>query len=204
MKREAVARVVRSRPFWIVMPAVVAAGLLNSLFVLFNRVVFLPLFLDSIFTACVAALFGWFPGMLAGLWTNLAMELFTGFPLIYLPFAVCGASTGLVIGLMARRGGFRTVVQALAATLLVTVSNAVLGSLVATFFYGGITGGAAVDYLAVGLLATGQSLISSTFLARIPTNLIDKAIAVFAAFFLLLEIRRWSRETVDGARPGLP
>ena len=94
-------------------------------------------------------------------------------------------STGLIIGVMAGTGHFRSGVHALIAVVLVTASNSLLGALIATYLYGGITGSAAVDYVVIGLLSTGRTVLSSAFLARIPANLVDKGIAVFAAFILL-------------------
>ncbi len=179
-----------TRSFWIVGAAVVGAGLINVLLVVVNTHLFLPLFFDSIFTACAGALFGWLPGLLAGLWTNLAYEIMFGFPMTMLPFGICNMSTGLIIGLMASNGHFRSGLQALIAVLLVTASNSLLGALIATYLYGGITGSAAVDYVVVGLLATGRTILSAAFLARIPANLVDKGIAVFAAFFLLRYLSR--------------
>jgi energy-coupling factor transport system substrate-specific component len=175
----------QSRPFWFVAASVLAAGILNTLLVVVNTRVFLPFFFDSIFTACAGALFGWLPGLLAGVWTNLACELIFGFPMTILPFALCNMSTGLIIGVMAGTGHFRSGVHALIAVVLVTASNSLLGALIATYLYGGITGSAAVDYVVIGLLSTGRTVLSSTFLARIPANLVDKGIAVFAAFILL-------------------
>jgi len=181
---------VRARSFWLAAAAVFAAGIVNALLVVVNTHLFLPFFFDSIFTACAGALFGWLPGVLAGLWTNLAWEVMFGFPMTMLPFGICNMSTGLIVGLMAFSGHFRTGVHALVAVLLVTASNSILGALIATYLYGGITGAAAVDYLVVGLLATGRAVLSAAFLARIPANLIDKSIAVFAAFFLLRYLSR--------------
>jgi energy-coupling factor transport system substrate-specific component len=179
----------------LVVSSAIAAGLLNALFVVANTHLFLPLFFDSIFTACVAALFGWLPGMIVGLWTNVACEILLGFPMTILPFAICNMSTGIIVGIMSSRGQFRSGLNALVAVILVTASNSILGSLIATFVYGGITGNAAVDYVVVGLLAAGRQLFSATFLARIPANLVDKGIAVFVAFALLGYLTRrigWS------------
>ena len=185
MKPEAVASWARTRPFWLIAAAVFAAGILNALLVVANTHLFLPFFIDSIFTAVAGALLGWFPGTIAGLWTNLAAELVLGFPMTMLPFAICNMSTGFIVGLMADRGRFHTVGHALVAVLLVTAANSLLGALIATFLYGGITGTAAVDYVVVGLLAAGRTVLSAAFLARIPANLVDKGIAVAAAFGLL-------------------
>ena len=185
-----IANIMRARPVWLVAASVLVGGALNASFVVVNTHLFLPLFLDSIFTACVAALFGWLPGLFTGLWTNLACEIMLGFPMTVLPFAICNMSTGLIVGLMSERGQFRSGLNALVGVLLVTVSNSVLGALIATFLYGGITGSAAVDYVVVGLLAAGRQLFSATFLARIPANLVDKGIAVVAAYVLLFYVTR--------------
>ncbi len=185
MKWERIKPLAQVRPLWLVAVSIFAAGVINALLVVVNTRLFLPFFFDSIFTACAAALFGWLPGLLVGLWTNLAAEMMFGFPMTMLPFAVCNMSTGLIIGLMAVRGSFRSGLQALIAVVLVTASNSLLGSVIATYMYGGITGSAAVDYVVVGLLATGRTVLSAAFLARIPANLVDKGIAVLAAFILL-------------------
>ncbi len=43
-------------------------------------------------------------------------------------------------GLMARNNHFETIVQAVTASLLVTLANSLLGAVIATYLYGGITG----------------------------------------------------------------
>jgi energy-coupling factor transport system substrate-specific component len=64
----------------------------------------------------------------------------------------------------------------------VAFANSVLGALIAAYVYGGFTS-VGVDYLVSGLVATGQSIVSAAFLARLPANLFDKTIAVLAAHF---------------------
>lgn len=174
----------KRRPLWFVAAAILVAGLCNALFVIANDRLFVPFFLDSIFTACAAALLGWLPGVIVGAWTNLAYEIIARFPMTNLPFAVCNMATGLIVGLMADTGRFRTALQLLIAILLVTAANSLLGAVIVTFMYGGITGSAAVDYIVVGLLAAGRKIFSAAFLARIPVNLVDKGIAVGAAYAL--------------------
>jgi energy-coupling factor transport system substrate-specific component len=185
MNRESLKSLAPASPFWFVAASVFAAGIINALLVIVNTHLFLPFFFDSVFTACTGALFGWLPGLIAGLWTNLVCELMLGFPMTILPFAICNMSTGVIVGVMAGRGLFHSGVQVLLTVVMVTASNSLLGALIATYMYGGITGTAAVDYLVIGLLATGRTVLSAAFLARIPANLVDKGIAVFAAFILL-------------------
>ena len=189
-----------TRSYWFVVAVVIVAGILNTLLAVLNTTLFLPFFFDSVFTACTGALFGWLPGLLVGLWTNVAFEIVYGFPMTMLPFAVCNMSTGLIIGLMASNGRFRTGTNATVGLLLVTASNSLLGSLIAAYLYGGITRNAAVDFVVVGLMAAGRGILSAAFIARIPANLVDKGIAVLAAFILLRFLSRrygWP----DGAKP---
>ena len=129
------------------------------------------------------------PGIIVGLFTNTFEELIYGFPLIHYPFGLCGATTGLIIGLMSLKNKFETLFHAVIASLLVTLSNSILGAIIATYMFGGITG-VPIDYLVTGLLVTGQSILSATFWARIPANLIDKTIAVFIAFFIYKKVYR--------------
>jgi energy-coupling factor transport system substrate-specific component len=201
MKRAAVPAWAQTHPLWLVAVAVFAAGTLNALLVVANTRLFLPFFIDSIFTAAAGALFGWIPGLIVGLWTNAAAEMLLGFPMTMLPFAVCNMSTGFIVGLMAERGLFRTATNALVAVVLVTASNSVLGALIATFLYGGITGTAAVDYVVVGLLAAGRAVLSAAFLARVPANLVDKGIAVSIAFALLAVFSRRLGWTLGPPQP---
>lgn len=148
-----------------------------------NNALSLPFFLDSIGTAVVAATAGLLPGLFVAVATNAAIEVVTGFPWIHLPFALCGVATALIVWGFVRSGRFADLGGALVATLAVALANSVLGSIIATFVYGGITS-VGVDYLVTGLVAGGRSLVSATFWARVPANLVDKSIAVLAAFFL--------------------
>jgi energy-coupling factor transport system substrate-specific component len=86
------------------------------------------------------------------------------------------------MGLLARHGLFRTGAHVVVAVLLVTVANALLGAAVALAVFGGASG-IEVDYISMGLLLTGKPMFWAAFLARIPANLVDKALAVLAAFF---------------------
>jgi len=172
--------------------AVLALSLLNLLFSLTNNVLLKsPLFLDSIFTAAGAAVLGPWAGMCIGLLTNLGMEPIYGMTGLYWPFALCNMATGLVIGLMARRGFFARGWHATLAVLIVTFANAILGGFIANLFFSGDTG-VQIDHIISAFTETGLSLGSSNFWARIPTNLVDKMLAVYAAFGvrMLLEQRK--------------
>ncbi|HAE20981.1 MAG TPA: hypothetical protein DCG47_01475 [Spirochaetaceae bacterium] len=185
---------------WRISGAVLACSSLNLLFSWFNNILIKsPLFLDSIFTAIGAALLGPLAGMLIGLLTNIGMEPVYGMTGLYWPFAICNMATGLIMGLMVRRGGFKQGWHVTATVLLVTLANALLGSVVANVVYSG-NSGVQIDHIISAFVETGQSLIAASFWARIPTNLIDKMLAVYAAYGLLLLIKKESLDaSFDGA-----
>ncbi len=171
---EQLSALLRRKPLWLIAVSILLGMLFNVYMEKLNTLLKLPFFFDSIATATVAALFGPIPGVILGFLTNLFQEVINNFEGIYYPWGLCGASTGLIVGLMARSNRFNKTIHAILATVFVTLSNSILGSIIATFLFGGITG-VQIDYLVTGLIAAGQSIMSSTFLARLPSNVIDKA-----------------------------
>lgn len=174
--------------------AVLVLALLNMGFSWTNNVVLKsPLFLDSIFTALGASVLGPWAGMGIGLLTNLGMEPIYGMTGFYWPFAACNMATGLIVGLMSRKGAFNQGWHATAAVVLVTLANALLGGFIANLVFSGDTG-VQIDNIVSAFTETGLSLFTANFWARIPTNLIDKMLAVYAAFW----VRAWARSRVSG------
>ncbi len=165
-------------------------GFLNMVASFSNMAIGSPLFMDSIATALVGALFGPWAGMLCAFFSHFFMELVRGFNGDYMPFVVCNMATGLIVGLFARQGKLLYIAFAVLCAILVTLANAILGTTVAIFFFGGITGHAS-DFLVTGFLAAGGSLVSAAFWARVPVNLVDKGLAVaIAVLALRLKARR--------------
>jgi energy-coupling factor transport system substrate-specific component len=167
----------------IVVAAIAFNGGLNSV----NNALSLPFFFDSIATAGVAAIAGLVPALIVALGTNMLVEVFMDFPWTNIPFAVCGMATAIIVWTFVKKGAFSNIGNVLLASLLVALANSVLGAIIATFVYGGVTG-VGVDYLVTGLVAAGQSIVSASFWARLPANLFDKTIAVIVAYFVL----RWT------------
>ena len=142
-----------------------------------------PLFLDSIFTALSAAAFGLLPGLATAVLTNGAIELFNGFPGTHFPFAICGMATAWIVAHAVKKGRFDTSLQAAAVLLAVALANALLGALVAVFVFGGYTD-VNIDILVSGFRSALGNIFSAAFLGRLPTNIVDKGIAVVIPFLL--------------------
>ena len=172
---------------------VVVASLATNLGLsLVNTALNLPFFLDAIGTAVAAATLGLVPALIVAVGTNALFEVAYGFTLTHLPFAICGIATVLVVRGFLRAGWFASVGQALLVSLAVAFANAVLGAVIAAFLFGGITG-VGVDYLVSGLVTSGQSLLSASFWARVPANIIDKTVAVFVAYAVREPLLRRAR-----------
>jgi len=160
--------------------ALVALPLAN---IALNRLVLftsVPLFLDSIGTALSAAVLGLPWGLGTALLTNAYQELFEGFALRHLPFAICGMATALLAWLETRRRREPLIGRFMLLTVSVAFANSLLGAIVATFVYGGGTG-ANIDVIVAGFALAFKGIFSAAFLARVPVNLVDKAPAALAA-----------------------
>jgi uncharacterized membrane protein len=130
-------------------------GLLSAGLVLLNDyLMHLPLFFDTIGTLVATAAFGIIPGVVAAGFTHITVEAFNNTPLIMIWFTPVNIASAVVLGLMIKRGRFSTPVDAVAAIVLITVVNALLGAVIAAFLFPGTTGHQ-VDYLVSSFMAIG-------------------------------------------------
>ena len=156
---------------------------LNAGLAWLNELAALPFFMDSIGTAIAAAVLPFWPALAVAVLTNFAMEVVFGFTGAAWPFFICGVATMLIVRAFVITDRFKTVGDGLLVSLLVALANAILGGAIAAFVFDGLTI-VGLDFLVTALVTAGQSLVTAAFWARVPANMIDKAIAVFAALFL--------------------
>ena len=142
----------------------------------------LPIFLDSIGTLIVALLAGPLAALVAGLTTNLIWGLITS-P-VAAAFAPVAAIIGLVGGLCARSGGFRTLPRVLLSSLLITVAVVIVATPIRTYLFGGVTGSGA-DFFVAYMNVLGNKLIESVAVTVFGTNLVDKLISALVAWFVV-------------------
>lgn len=142
----------------------------------------LPIFLDSIGTLIVALLAGPLAALVAGLTTNLIWGLITS-P-VAAAFAPVAAVIGLVGGLCARSGGFRSLPRVLLSSLLITVAVVIVATPIRTYLFGGVTGSGA-DFFVAYMNAVGSKLIESVAVTVFGTNLIDKLLSALVAWFVV-------------------
>ena len=128
------------------------------------------LFLDTLGTILGAVMFGPFWGGTIGLITNIIQGILTNPKNI--PFAVVNLAIGIIVGYIARRYAF-TWKTALVTGLLVSIVAPLIGTPIAIWVYGGLTGGG-TDLLFLWLLKSGQKIFTAAFIPRITGNIVDK------------------------------
>jgi energy-coupling factor transport system substrate-specific component len=180
-------------PGLIVFIAIFGGALLNGAFQWLEEMYLgWPFFFDSFFTIAVGVFFGWLPGMITGLLSNFFMEVTHGFPWVYVQFAIVNMATGIISGLMARdKKRFWTPPAQIGLILVLTLVNSLLGAYIVTVVFGGLTG-TPPDILVSALILTGQNLFTSSFLTRIPLNLVDKGLPVILLYisYRIYQFRR--------------
>ena len=146
-----------------------------------NAALSLPLFLDSIGTIMAAAALGPWLGAFTGFATMLIIGVLVN-P-VALPFGLVNAMIGVITGLIARRHGFSTLRPLLSTALLLSLLSPILGTVMAVYLFGGITGGR-LDTLTALIAGTGKSIFSSAFLVRLPATVVDKFSSVFLVYLM--------------------
>jgi energy-coupling factor transport system substrate-specific component len=139
----------------------------------------LPIFLDSIGTVIVALLAGPWAGGLTGLLTNLIWGLISD-P-VAAAFAPVALVIGIVAGLCAKFGLFKTWWQAILSGVIISLTLSVVAIPIRVYMFGGVTGSGA-DFITAYLLATGRDLFSAVIITVIADNLIDKVVTALLAW----------------------
>lgn len=128
------------------------------------------LYLDTVGTIFSAALFGpWYGAAVGGL-TNVIQGLLTNPKDI--PFALVNIAVGIIVGLIAKKWKFN-IVTAIITGLILSVVAPLIGTPIATYVYGGITGDFN-DVFFTWLTNSGQSIFTAAFIPRITSNFVDK------------------------------
>lgn len=140
---------------WLLILAAIAVNIVVGHLV--QTVLQLPLYLDSIGTILVGALFGPVLGAATGAISNVVWGLILGEPTI-IPFAIAAAVIGLCAGFAALRGAFKRWFWVIVAGLLTGVLAAFVSAPISTYLFDGVIGSGA-DQLVSYLQATGASLL---------------------------------------------
>ncbi len=150
------------------------------------------LFLDTMGTIIAAAVFGPIWGGAVGLLTNVIIGITTN-P-VDIPFALVNMAVGIIVGLVAMKFGFKLRTAVITGLILAVVAP-LIGTPIAIWIYGGLTG-TSTDFFVAWLLASGESIFTSAFIPRIVGNLIDKVASCVIAYMV---ITRLPKEYLKGA-----
>lgn len=151
------------------------------------------LFLDTIGTIFTAAVFGPWYGALTGGLTNVIQGIITNPKSI--PFALVNIVIGLIVGFIAKRWKFNYK-TAIFTGLLIAVVAPLIGTPIATYVYGGITGDFN-DVFFTWLVQSGQKVFTAAFIPRITSNIVDK---IFSCLIVAFLIERMPKRYIEGAK----
>ena len=147
------------------------------------------LFVDTIGTVFGAVWFGPVWGMIIGGLSNVLLAI-TQNPKD-LPFALVNIVVGLVVGLIARKHKF-DLKTAIITGLILAVVAPLIGTPIAVYVYGGITGDFN-DVFFTALKQGGSTIFSAAFLPRIASNIVDKVLTCVIVALTLPKIRKGIR-----------
>jgi len=146
----------------------------------------LPVFLDTLGTILTAAILGPWWGALTGGLTNVIMSLANPMDMW---FAIVNMLVGVVVGFASMRFGFTKLPVVLIVGLILAVVAPAIGSLIAAYVYGGLTGGG-IDVFVGGLMAAGADVFTAAFIPRLGSNLIDKVLSVVVVMLIIRALPR--------------
>jgi energy-coupling factor transport system substrate-specific component len=135
------------------------------------------LFLDTVGTIFVAALYGPFYGAVTGGLTNVIQGIITNPKTI--PFALVN---------IAKKWKFNYK-TAVITGLILSVVAPLIGTPIATYVYGGITGDFN-DIVFTWLRQSGQKMFTAAFIPRITSNFVDKIASSLIVAFLITRLPR--------------
>lgn len=170
---------------------------LNILISYLSTVFQFPFFMDMIFVYA-ASFFGLTCGIIVGMGTSFFTAVFIQHILMHGMYSICCITGSLLTWLLiTREKNFESsVLFWIRLVLLFFISTIVIsleGSMIYYIFFSNSVGqneNSTVMFLTYTLVLQNFGLVISAFLARLPVNLFDKALAVFGGFGIFVLTRR--------------
>lgn len=164
---------------WVLIPVAIAINIAIGEIVLLLK---LPVYLDSIGTVLVGILCGPWAGALTGALSNTIW----GFAIdpSSLPWWPVALFIGLVAGLCAKAGLFKSWWRVLIAGFLIALTAAIASTPIAVWLYGGITASGS-SFITAYLMQTGQGMIQSVLSTNFLVEPVDKISTSLLAFAII-------------------
>lgn len=150
-------------------------------------------FLDTIGTIFTAAIFGPWWGALTGGLTNVVQGVISDPRNI--PFALVNIAVGIIVGFIARKYKFNLKTAVITGMILAVVAP-LIGTPIATYVYGGITGDFN-DVIFTWLVQSGQKIFTAAFIPRITSNIVDK---ILSSVLVALLIKKLPSNLLNGVK----
>lgn len=163
---------------WVLIPVAIAINIAIGQIVVLLK---LPVYLDSIGTVLVGILAGPLAGALTGALANTIWGLFNPDSLPWWPVALF---IGLVAGLCANAGLFKSWWKVIVSGFLIALTAAIVSTPIAVYLYGGITASGS-SFITAYLMQTGQGMISAVLSTGFLVEPVDKISTAMLAFAIV-------------------
>ena len=169
---------------WVLIPVAIAINIAIGQIVLLLK---LPVYLDSIGTVLVAAVCGPWAGALTGALSNTIWGI--AIDPNALPWWPVALFIGLVAGLCANAGLFKSWWKVVVTGFLVALTAATVSTPIAVYLYGGITASGS-SFITAYLLQTGQGVLQAVFSTNFLVEPVDKITTAMLAFAIVQGLSR--------------
>ncbi|WP_411679268.1 CD3073 family putative ECF transporter S component [Clostridium thailandense] len=142
------------------------------------------IFLDTIGTIFAAVYFGPWYGATVGAVSNIITGMI--FSPKDIPFFLVNVVAGLIVGYIVKKYGY-SLITAVVTGLILSVVCPLIGSPIAVWLYGGVTG-SGNDFLVLWLRKSGTDIFTSAFIPRITGNIIDKVFSSLLVWILIKKL----------------
>lgn len=169
---------------WVLIPVAIAINIAIGQIVVTLK---LPLYLDSIGTVLVAVICGPWAGALTGTLSNVIWGLTidpNAFPWFPVAFFI-----GLVSGLMANAGWFKSWWKVAVTGFVVALTAAISSTPIAVYLYGGITASGS-SFITAYLLQTGQGVVQAVLSTGFLVEPVDKITTAMLAYAIILGLSK--------------
>ena len=156
----------------------------------------LPLWLDSFGTVFTAYMFGPVSGAAVGLSANLIFGMYSRSSYIY---GLTNIVIGVIVGISARKGRFRTVFGTMTVSTLVTMASVGISTPLNILFYEGMTGNSWGDGVIGYLIEVGVNPWLSYLLGEFYVDFLDKVLTLLLLFLCVHLRRRIRKDKKKGA-----